>query len=137
MSRIIGIDYGLKRIGIAVTDPLKMFAQPYDTIFAPDFPDWLAYYTKEEQVDCFVVGMPLRLTGDDTHATQHVIDFIEWLNQHYPSIPVETIDERFSSKEAQTQIHLMGKKKEKRKEKGLIDTVAATIILQTYLQKIS
>jgi putative Holliday junction resolvase len=137
MSRILGIDFGLKRIGLAVTDPLKMFAQPLETIQATTFPDWLKKYCLTENLESIVVGMPVNLTGEDTDATQYVKQFIEWINTNYPQIPVHTIDERFSSHDAQQQLHTMGLKKNQRREKGILDTVSATLILQTYLQKIA
>lgn len=137
MSRILAIDYGEKRFGLAQTDPLNLFAQPLETIASVTFEVWIQKYLQNETLSCFVVGMPMRLSGEDTHSTQRVKDFIHWLQQKFPEIPVHTIDERFSSKEAQAEILQMGKTKQQRKEKGLIDTVAATLILQTYLQQIS
>jgi putative Holliday junction resolvase len=137
MGRIIGIDFGLKRIGIAVTDPLKMFAQPLTTIYATDFPDWLKIYSAQEQIDELVVGMPSKLSGEDTDATQPVRDFIDWLKMNYPNIPIATIDERYSSHEAQMFINKSVVKKDQRKDKKLVDTISATLILQTHLQRIS
>ncbi len=137
MARILAIDYGEKRFGLAQTDPLNMFAQPLTTIFATEFESWLKNYLLKESLSTIVVGMPKRLSGEDTHSTQRVREFIKWLGEQYPLIPVHTIDERYSSKEAQNQIIQMGKKKEQRREKGLIDAVAATLILQTYLTQYS
>ncbi len=137
MGRIIGIDFGLKRIGVAVTDPLKMFAQPLDTIFSKEFPDWFKKYSETEELDSIVVGMPLKLSGEDTDATEPVKQFIEWLKAHYPNLPVFTIDERLSSHEAQQFINKSVAKKEQRKDKKLVDTISATLILQTHLQRIS
>lgn len=137
MARILAIDYGEKRFGLAQTDPLNMFAQPLTTIFATEFESWLKNHLANESISTIVVGMPKRLSGEDTHSTQRVREFINWLGEQYPQIPVHTIDERYSSKEAQNQIIQMGKKKEQRREKGLIDAVAATLILQTYLTQYS
>ncbi len=137
MGRIMGIDFGLKRIGIAVTDPLKMFAQPLETIYASDFPEWLKKYTSAENVEEFVVGMPLKLNGENTDATEPVKQFIEWLKNNYAHIPIATIDERLSSHEAQQFINKSVAKKEQRKDKKLVDTISATLILQTHLQRIS
>lgn len=137
MARILAIDYGEKRFGLAQTDPLNMFAQPLTTIFATEFESWLKNHLAKESISTIVVGMPKRLSGEDTHSTQRVREFINWLGEQYPQIPVHTIDERYSSKEAQNQIIQMGKKKEQRREKGLIDAVAATLILQTYLTQYS
>ncbi len=137
MGRIMGIDFGLKRIGIAVTDPLKMFAQPLNTIYTSDFPEWLKKYTTSESIEEFVVGMPLKLSGEDTDATQPVKQFIDWLKLNYSNIPIATIDERLSSHEAQQFINKSVAKKEQRKDKKLVDTISATLILQTHLQRIS
>lgn len=137
MGRIIGIDYGSKRTGLAVTDPLKMIAQPLEMVFTADLKMYLDSYLYEEDVETFVVGMPTNLNGSETDATQPVKQFIQALKQAYPNVPVETIDERFSSHEAQQTILAAGAKKSQRANKGLIDAVSAAIILQTYLQKIS
>jgi putative Holliday junction resolvase len=137
MGRIMGIDYGSKRTGLAVTDPLKMIAQPLEMVFTADLKMYLDSYLYEEDVECFVVGMPTNLSGQDTDATGPVKQFIQALKQAYPSIPVETIDERLTSHEAQQSIIAAGAKKSQRQNKGLIDAVSAAIILQTYLQKIS
>jgi len=137
MARILAIDYGEKRFGLAQTDPLNIFAQPLTTVFAIEFESWLKNHLANESISTIVVGMPKRLSGEDTHSTQRVREFIQWLQEQYPQIPVHTIDERYSSKEAQNQIIQMGKKKAQRREKGLIDAVAATLILQTYLSQFS
>ncbi len=136
MARILAIDYGEKRFGLAQTDPLNMFAQPITTIHSNEFETWINTYLLSETLSAIVVGMPKRLSGEDTHSTQRVRDFIHWLQTKFPNVPVHTIDERYSSKEAQQQIFQMGKTKIQRREKGLIDTVAATLILQTYLTQI-
>lgn len=137
MGRIMAIDFGLRRIGVAVTDPLKIFAQPLETVDTKNFPDWLKKYMSMESIEQFIVGLPTNLSGDDTHSTESVRQFISWLETNYTSIPVSTIDERFSSHEAQLHINQSVAKKSDRKNKGLVDTIAATIILQTHLQKIS
>jgi putative Holliday junction resolvase len=98
---------------------------------------WLSQYLSIESVEAFVVGMPSRLSGEDTHATQPVITFIEKLQQLYPEIPVYTIDERLSSREAKNTVVNSGVGKKKRMDKKLLDTVSATLILQTHLQRIS
>ncbi len=133
MGRIMGIDFGIKRIGIAISDPMNSFAQPLDTILTQDFPTWIKNYTINHEIDSFVVGLPRNLNGEETHATRPTMQFIEWLNNQYSNIPVNTIDERLSSREAQNEILKMGVPKSKRKEKGRIDNVAATLILQTFL----
>jgi putative Holliday junction resolvase len=137
MGRIMGIDYGSKRTGLAVTDPLKMIAQPLEMVYTADLKMYLDSYLYEEEVECFVVGLPTNLLGQDTDATGPVKQFIQALKQAYPDIPVETIDERLTSHEAQQSIIASGAKKSQRQNKGLIDAVSASLILQTYLQKIS
>jgi putative Holliday junction resolvase len=135
MARALAIDYGEKRIGLAVTDPLRMFAQPLETIASETFPDWLSKYQIENEVDTFIVGMPRRLSGEETHVTQRVIEFISWLKKSYPTQEIVTIDERYSSKEAQHHISQMGMKKKQREQKGILDRVSAALILQTYLEQ--
>lgn len=137
MGRIMGIDYGSKRTGLAVTDPMKIIAQPLEMVYTIHLRQYLDSYLTEEIVDCFVVGMPTQLSGEDTDATQPVKQFIHALQTTYPRIPVEIIDERLSSREAQNSILLSGAKKTQRADKGLVDKVSAALILQTYLQKIS
>jgi len=135
MGRIMGIDYGSRRTGLAVTDPLKMIAQPLEMVYTADLKMYLDSYLYEEDVECFVVGLPTNLSGQDTDATGPVKQFIQALKQAYPNIPVETIDERLTSHEAQQSILASGAKKSQRQNKGLIDAVSASLILQTYLQK--
>ena len=137
MPRILAFDYGAKRTGLAVTDPLKIIANPLTTVDTKQLHVWLSQYLSIESVEAFVVGMPSRLSGEDTHATQPVITFIEKLQQLYPKIPVYTIDERLSSREAKNTVVNSGVGKKKRMDKKLLDTVSATLILQTHLQRIS
>lgn len=137
MGRIMGIDYGSKRTGLAVTDPLKMIAQPLEMVYTVDLKMYLDSYLCDEEVELFVVGMPTNLDGQNTDATEPVKQFIAALIKTYPNIPVEIIDERLSSREAELSIFMSGAKKSKRANKGLIDMVSAAIILQTYIQKIS
>jgi putative Holliday junction resolvase len=134
MARILAFDYGIKRTGLAVTDPLQMIATPIGTQDTAVLADWLKKYLAGEDVELFVVGLPSRFSGEDTHATQPVLQFIEKLGTMYPNIPVTTIDERLSSREARHSILANGHKKSKRRDKKLVDTVSATLILQTYLQ---
>lgn len=137
MPRILAFDYGMKRTGIAVTDPLKMIANPLMAVETAQLLVWLQKYLATEQVESFVVGLPSRLSGEDTHATQPVLSFIEKLKEVYPDMPVFTIDERLSSREAKQTIISSGAGKQKRADKKLLDTVSATLILQTHLQRIS
>ena len=128
----MAIDYGLKRVGVAVTDPLKMIANPLDTIDSNKIIDFIKGYLHKEEVERIIVGMPKNLQNQDTDATSLVTKFIDKL-KNVVNVPIETIDERFTSKMAfQTMID-SGMKKKQRQNKGLIDEIAATILLQDYL----
>ncbi|WDF68296.1 Holliday junction resolvase RuvX [Sphingobacterium oryzagri] len=131
--RIMAFDYGTKRIGIAVTDPMQIIATSLTTVHPEDIWSFLAKYLSEEQVATFVVGKPMQLDGTASASAQYVVGFVRKLKKTYPSIAVAEIDERFTSKMASAVIAQSGKNKSKRQDKGLIDTVSATIILQTYM----
>lgn len=134
MGRILAIDFGTKRVGIAVTDPLKIIATGLTTVHFKDVFIFLKNYLAEELVECFVVGEPKKLDNTPGQLTKHVNNFINQLKKIFPGIPIERIDERFTSKIAsQTMIDLGMKKKERRNNKELIDAISATIILQSYL----
>ena len=137
MARIMAFDYGTKRIGIAVTDPLKLIANGLSTIHPKDVVEFLKKYLKTEQVETFVLGEPRQMNGAASQSAQHVKGFATILNKHFPEIPVVMIDERFTSKMASATIAQSGLKKHARQDKALIDTVAATIILQSYMEKVS
>jgi putative Holliday junction resolvase len=137
MARILGIDYGLKRTGLAVTDPLRMFAQPLGMVETSTFFSWLERYCQENEVDSAVIGMPLNLNGSDTHNSQPVREFILKLQSLHPEWKLHLIDERMSSREAKASILASGASKSKRREKGLVDTVSAALILQTHLSQLS
>lgn len=113
---------------------MKLIANPVGTVETRLLHTWLSEYLKAEEVEIFVVGMPSRLSGEDTHATKPVLEFITRLREVYPKVPVATVDERLSSREAMQSLILGGQKKSKRRDKELLDTVAATLILQVYLQ---
>lgn len=129
----MAFDYGTKRIGIAVTDPLQIIATALTTVHPEQIWTFLKNYFKDEQVQTFVVGKPLQMDGTDSESAQHVVGFVRKLKKEYPNIQVVEVDERFTSKMASTAIAQSGMKKNKRQNKGLIDTVSATIILQTYM----
>ncbi|TJZ60400.1 Holliday junction resolvase RuvX [Sphingobacterium olei] len=133
--RVMAFDYGTKRIGIAVTDPLQIIATALTTVHPEEIWLFLADYLQREEVETFVVGKPLQMDGSDSESGQHVLGFVRKLKKLYPHVPVAEIDERFTSKMASAVIAQSGKKKSKRQEKGLVDTVSATIILQSYMQK--
>lgn len=132
--RIVAFDYGTKRIGIAVTDPLKLIATPLATVHPKDIWTFLENYIKDEDVETFVIGKPLQMDGTASQSAQHIVGFTRKLKKVYPGIEVIEIDERFTSKIASRVIAESGLKKSKRQEKGLVDSVAATIILQTYME---
>ena len=134
MARILAIDYGGKRTGIAVTDPLQICANGLDTVATTDLFDFLERYTQAEEVEQFVVGEPLNMDGTPTHNTQPVYNFVKKLKAKYPTIPVALIDERMTSKQAKQIIFDAGVKKKKRRDKSLIDKVSAVVILQDYMQ---
>jgi putative Holliday junction resolvase len=134
MGRIICIDYGVKRTGLAVTDSLQIIASALATIETPKLMAFLQDYTSKEQVSLFLVGYPLNLDDSFTHATQAVENFIKKLAKQFPNIPIQKADERFTSKLAVQAMVQMGMKKKERQKKENIDQIAATIMLQEYLQ---
>lgn len=131
--RIMAFDYGTKRIGIAVTDPMQLIATALTTIHPEDIWRFLAEYTQKEEVETFVVGKPLQMDGTASQSAQHIVGFMRKLKKTYPSIPIVEIDERFTSKLASQAIAQSGMGKNKRREKGLVDAISATIILQSYM----
>lgn len=132
--RIMAFDYGVKRIGVAVTDPLQLIATALTTVHPEDIWTFLGDYLQQEAVETFVVGQPLQLDGTASESAPHVIGFVRKLKKTFPTIVVVEVDERFTSKMAASVIAQSGKGKKKRQEKGLVDTVSATIILQSYLE---
>ncbi|HEY4935848.1 MAG TPA: Holliday junction resolvase RuvX [Puia sp.] len=135
MARIIAIDYGLKRTGIAVTDPLKIIASALTTIESARIFTFLDEYLKKETVELILIGDPRNLDDSPTDLTEDVQRIIGILKRKFPEIPVITVDERYSSVMASRALVDMGMKKRKRREKGLVDQVAATMMLQEYLSK--
>ncbi|WKK60431.1 Holliday junction resolvase RuvX [Sphingobacterium sp. BN32] len=131
--RLMAFDYGTKRIGIAVSDSLQIIATALATVHPEEVWNFLQNYLATEQVETFVVGKPMRLDGSPSQSAQHVVGFMRKLKKTYPSIPVVEVDERFTSKIASQAIAQSGLKKQKRQEKSLVDTVSATLILQTYM----
>lgn len=131
----MAFDYGTKRVGIAVTDPLQLIATALDTVHAKDVLDYVKTYLIREAVSVFVVGEPRQLDGSESESAQHVRGFIRTLRRTFPAIPVETVDERFTSKMASASIAQSGLAKKKRQDKSLIDSVSAVLILQSYLER--
>ncbi len=133
MPRIIAIDYGLKRTGLAVTDPLKIIATGLTTVESPKLVSFLKDYFKKENVELILIGEPKNLDDSDTHATPLVKKITIRLQKEFPSIPIKMVDERFTSKMASRAMIDMGMKKKQRQNKALVDEIAATILLQEYL----
>ncbi len=133
MARILAIDYGKKRTGIAVTDPLKIIATGLETINSHELIPFLKEYIGREVVELFIIGLPLNLDETETHGTAPAKNAIERLQKAFPQIPIKTVDERFTSKMAVSAMHAMGMKKKDRQVKGNIDVIAATIMLQEYM----
>ena len=133
MPRILAIDYGEKRTGIAVTDELQIIASGLTTVKTNELIKFLINYTNKEQVELFIVGQPKQMNNSDSESEKHVLSFLKQLEKSLPKIPIKRIDERFTSKIAfQTMID-SGLKKKQRRNKGLVDEISATIILQSYL----
>lgn len=135
MGRILCFDYGVKRVGIAVTDELKIISTPHDTFPTINVLNLISEYVLQNTVELFVVGLPYDLKGRETDATKITLDFIKSLKNKFPSIPVDTYDERYTSKIAKDSIIKMGKNKKFRQEKSNIDKISASIILQSYLRR--
>jgi putative Holliday junction resolvase len=134
MSRIISIDYGGKRTGLAVTDPLKIIATGLCTVETPKLMAFLKEYFSKEPVELIIIGMPVNWDDTATHATPLVQKFIKELQKNFPNIPVKEVDERFTSKMASQAMLEMGMKKKQRQNKAMVDEIAATIMLQEYLR---
>jgi putative Holliday junction resolvase len=135
MPRILAIDYGLKRTGIAVTDPLQIIATALTTIDSARIFTFLEDYMKQEAVELILIGDPKNLDGSPTDATPHVQRIIGILHRKFPGVPVLLIDERHTSVMASRALHDMGLKKSKRREKGMVDQVAAVMLLREYLER--
>ena len=134
MGRLLAIDYGKKRTGIAVSDPLRIIANGLTTVKTSEIFDFLHDYLSKEEVTTIVVGLPKQMNGKMSENMQRVEVFVDKLKQKYPSIPVEYYDERFSSKMAHQTTIDGGLKKKARQNKALVDEISATIILQGYME---
>jgi putative Holliday junction resolvase len=133
MARILAIDYGLKRTGIAVTDELQIIASGLTTVSTNDLISFLKDYSKKEKIELFLIGEPKQMNNSPSESEAFIIPFIKKLESVFPNIPIKRVDERFTSKMAfQTMID-SGLKKNQRKNKALIDEISATLILQSYL----
>ncbi len=135
MGRILAIDYGSKRVGLAVTDDLQMIAGGLTTVHSKDVIAFLKDYCGREDVECFVVGEPFDMQNRASDASRYIDPFVKHLRKQFPHIPVERIDERFTSQMAMRTMIDAGLKKKARQNKALVDTISATIILQYYMQQ--
>ena len=136
MARIIAIDYGGKRTGIAVTDPLQIIATGLATIESKELIPFLKKYFVVETVELIIIGLPKNWDDTDTHGTPLVEAAIKKLQKEFPNIPLKTVDERYTSKMAKDAMLEMGMKKKDRRVKANVDIIAATIILQEYLERL-
>lgn len=133
MGRILAIDYGTKRTGLAVTDPLRIIATALDTVSSSDLLTYLKNYTLKETVDEFVIGVPRTLNNEDSATAPMVREFIVKLKEAFPGIPVHEADERFTSSIAQRAMIEGRMKKKDRQKKGNVDKVSAVLILQAFM----
>ena len=135
MKRIIGIDYGKKRVGVAVSDPLMIFASPLETVPTANIINYLKTYTSKEEVEQFVVGYPVNMDNRPSEAAQYVDGFLKQLKKAFPQIPVILEDERFTSVLAFQSLIDSGVKKMDRRDKAAVDKVSAALILQTFMDR--
>jgi putative holliday junction resolvase len=135
-GRIMAFDYGLKRTGIAVSDETRVFSFPLVTVETPKLMEWLVTYAGKETVSQFVVGLPLHADQTPAAIEPHIAGFVTRLKKSFPSIPVDRMDERYTSKMAFDTILAAGVPKMKRRNKSLIDKISASIILQSYIDSL-
>ena len=135
MGRVLAIDYGTRRVGVAVTDPLKIIASPLTTVAESETISFLTEYLNKEEVDVIVVGYPKALNMQPTHATEPVINFVAKLKRAFPGKSIETINEQFTSKMAKDIMITGGASKKYRRRKQNLDKISASLILQSYLDK--
>lgn len=133
MERIVGIDYGKKRTGIAISDPLTLFASPLTTLPSEKVVEYLKEFREEKGISRFVVGYPMNLDNTPSEGAKFVEQFLNLLKKHFSEIPVNLVDERFTSKMAFQAMIDGGVKKSGRREKGMVDKISAAIILQSYI----
>jgi putative Holliday junction resolvase len=133
MGRIIGVDYGVKRIGLAVTDPLQIFASPLTTVSPAEFDNFISDYLKKNEVDAFVIGYPVQMNNTASESVIHINPFIKKLKKTYPDKHIHLADERFTSQMALRTMIDGGVKKKDRQDKSMVDKISASIILQSFL----
>jgi putative Holliday junction resolvase len=133
MGKIVAIDFGLKRTGLAITDELKIIAAPLTTVESNELMAFLRSLVQKDKIDAIVLGEPKRMNNEDTHISENVRLLREALVKEFPGQKIEMVDERFTSKMAAQSMVVSGMSKKKRQEKGTVDMISATIILQSYL----
>ena len=134
MGRILAIDYGKKRVGIAVTDKLQLIATPMTTVAAKDIFSFLHEYLSREPVECIVVGEPRQMNNTPSESVIFIDPFVKRLKREFPEIKLARIDERFTSLMASKSIRESGVNRKRRQDKALVDTISATLILQSYME---
>ncbi len=134
MGRILGIDYGTKRVGVAVTDPMQMIASGLTTVGAHEILDFLDDYMKKEKVDAIVLGLPKKMNNTDSESLIYIRQFETALTRRFPGLPIKWVDERFTSHLAMDAMIRGGMKKKDRQVKENLDKISAAIILQSYLE---
>ena len=134
MSRILAIDYGKKRTGIAVTDPMQIIANGLTTVATHELVDFLLNYVQQEQVERIIIGHPRQMNYEESENMKNIVPFMNRLKKVLPDMPVELVDERFTSVLAHQAMLVGGLKKKARQNKALVDEISATIILQSYLE---
>ena len=133
MGRIIGIDYGIKMIGLAVTDPMQIFASPLNTVSPKEFDNFIEDYLKTEEVDAFVIGYPVKMNNQPSESVKYINPFIKKLKKAFPEKHIHLVDERFTSQMALRTMIDGGVKKRDRQDKSMVDKISASIILQSFL----
>jgi putative Holliday junction resolvase len=133
MGRILAIDYGTKRIGLAVTDPLQIFASPLNTVSPNEFDNFISGYLKTEEVEAFVIGYPVQLNNQPSESVKYINPFIKKLKKAFPEKHIHLVDERFTSQMALKIMIDGGVKKRDRQDKSMVDKISASIILQSFL----
>ncbi|MFT5724199.1 MAG: putative Holliday junction resolvase [Bacteroidia bacterium] len=136
MARIIAIDFGMKRVGIASTDPLQIIASPMTTVTNKESVQFITDYCTREDVEIIVVGQPFRMSGELSGIEVEIVKFIDKLKEKLPSMPIARVDERYTSKMAMQALIASGVKKKQRRDKSLLDSTSASLILQDYLENI-
>ena len=136
MARIVALDFGKVRTGIAVTDELQLIASALATVETSDLLPFLKAYLEKETVDCIVIGEPKQMDGSESESEALIKPFIDNLERVFPNIRIQRQDERFTSKMALNSLIVGGAKKKKRQDKAMIDKISATLILQAYLDRI-